>query len=105
MPRLLAACLALLLTANGWVALPASYIETGRDSNRSAQISKQIFQRPGISETNPNFSQPAVLSCSNPRITQQKPQPITEKVLEYHSRPVDAPPAYRLGQRPPPQTV
>jgi hypothetical protein len=101
MPRILAACLALLLTANGWVALPASYIETGRDSYRSAYIGTQ-----SVSKAPRNIQQPAAaLPPSALVITRQAPQAIPEKILEYRSRPVDAPPAFRLGQRPPPQTA
>ena len=95
----------MLLTANGWVVLPAGYIDTGRDSNRSAHVGKLLHEARS-SRAKPDTHRPqAVRPVSALLIQAQAPQPIPEKILEYRSRPADAPPAYRLGQRPPPQTV
>ncbi len=93
----------MLLTANGWVVLPAGHIDTGSDSNRSAHVGK-LFHDGRSSKSKPDTHHPQTARpVSSLLIQQPVPQPIPEKVFEYRSRPADAPPAYRLGQRPPPQ--
>jgi len=113
MPRLLAACLALLLAANGWPALSAGYVESGRDSAavyRAARTSQrsagsQGYYARSTRSIRSNHQPAAWLSSAGYSASRQTPQAIPESVPEYRSRPVDAPPAFRLGQRPPPQNI
>ncbi len=105
MPRILAACLAMILTANGWVVLPAGYIDTGRDADRSTHIGKIVHEGRSSSGAKADKRPTAARPISALLIQAQTPQPIPEKIVEYRSRPADAPPAFRLGQRPPPQNV
>jgi hypothetical protein len=106
MPRILAACLAVLLTANGWVAMPAGYLDTGRDASRSDHAGKLFQEARSSSRTKADTHRPqAARPVSALLIQPQTLQPIPEKIFEYRSRPADAPQAFRLGQRPPPQTV
>jgi hypothetical protein len=96
MPRILAACLAVFLTANGWVALPSSH------SPRSSRAAYAMR----IAGVRPHHEQPAAFPESSALdVTQQQPEPIAEAIGEYRSRPIDPPPAFRLRQRPPPQGV
>jgi hypothetical protein len=96
----------MLLTANGWVVLPAGYIGTGRDAGRLTYAGK-LFNEARSSSGAKADTGGVHSSCpvSALLIQPQTPQPIPEKIVEYRSRPADAPPAFRLGQRPPPQTV
>jgi len=96
----------MLLTANGWVVLPAGYIDTGRDANRSAHVGKLFHEARSSSRAKAETHRPqAARPVSGLLIQPQTLQPIPEKILDYRSRPADMPPAFRLGQRPPPQTA
>jgi hypothetical protein len=96
----------MLLTANGWVVLPAGYIDTGRDASRSTYAGKLFNEaRSSSGAKAETHGVQAAHPVSALLIQPQIPQPIPEKIVEYRSRPADAPPAFRLGQRPPPQTV
>jgi hypothetical protein len=96
----------MLLTANGWVVLPAGYIDTGCDANLSTHVGKLFHEAHSSSRTKGDTHRPAAAGPISALLIQPRtPQPIPEKIVEYRSRPADAPQAFRLGQRPPPQIL
>jgi hypothetical protein len=123
MLRILPAFLALIATVTGWFTVPPSAMETGRDSSRISWIAqnpsgKLQVHHPGwdgsrrflvVSANSPETVRPSPPHASFFPIPGGSPhyvaQILQNRFPELFSRPVDTPPAYRLGQCPPPHSV
>jgi hypothetical protein len=124
MLRILPVLLTLIATVGGWFTVPATAIETGRDSSSISWIAKNRSNQ--VRVRNAGWDRPGHVRIVNTRSrkassghSQQQASaflfPASSPVYvrqishfkfpELFSRPVDCPPAFRLGQRPPPQSA
>src|SRR6266568_549746 len=105
MPRVVPAFLALLLTVNGWAAVPASSLETRGNSSYISQLAKHrpsLVRVRGSQWSRSERSQPSATLHHLPVLPARPAEVSLCRFVGFLSRPVDAPPAFFLGQRPPP---
>jgi hypothetical protein len=123
MVRILPTILALLLTVGGWFAVPDSGLLTGHDWFCSAWIAKDSCNQVRARSANwvlvggvriAHADSPRTVRYSPPQafVLPARTESPVQLLLVNHctfsevlSRPVDPPPAFRLGQRPPPHNA
>jgi hypothetical protein len=123
MLRILPVFLALIATVGGWFTVPTTAIGTGRDSASIAWIAKSQYRMVPVHGARRDwFDRVRIIYSNSPETVSPTQQHVSvfpiparlrlclsqigqSRFPELFSRSVDRPPAYRLGQRPPPQSV